>query len=100
MYGLSPYTADVSSTKSARLEARITPEQAQLIRHAAEVEGTTQTDFTVSAALGRAREVLADQRLFPLSEAAFVELNAILDAPAQTKAKLSKLLTSPSVFEQ
>lgn len=71
-----------------------------MIRHAAEVEGTTQSDFTVSATLGRAREVLADQRLFPLSEAAFVELNAILDAPGQNKPKLAKLLSSPSVFER
>lgn len=90
----------MSTTKSARLEARITPEQAQMIRHAAEVEGSTQTEFTVSATLARAREVLADQRLFPLSEAAFVELNAILDAPAQNKPKLARLLNSPSVFEQ
>jgi len=90
----------MSTTKSARLEARITPEQAQMIRQAAEVEGTTQTDFTVSATLGRAREVLADQRLFPLSEAAFVELNAILDAPAQNKPNLAELLTSPSIFER
>lgn len=86
------------TSKSERLEARITPEQDALIRRAADVEGTTLTDFTVSAAVGRAREVLADQRVFVLDDAGWSELNAILDAPAQHKPRLAKLLAAPSIL--
>lgn len=90
----------MTSTKTDRIAARLSAEQGEIIRRAADVEGTTITDFAVSATMARAREVLADQRLFVLSEAAWVELNAILDAPVQHKPKLTKLLAAPSVFEE
>jgi uncharacterized protein (DUF1778 family) len=90
----------VANAKSDRLEARITPEQAEMIRRAVELEGTTKTEFTVQATLARAREVLADQRVFVLAPGAWEEISAVLDAPATFRPKLSKLLAQPSVFDR
>lgn len=88
------------TTKPGRIAARLSVEQDEIIRRAAEVEGSTLTEFAVSATMAHAREVLADQRIFLLSEPSWAEFNALLDAPAQHKPRLSKLLTEPSVFDR
>src|SRR5438128_2653801 len=79
------------ATKTERLAARLTPEQYALIRRAAEVEGTDLTNFTVTAALAHARDVLADRRLFVLTDAAWTEFLAALDRPVSHKPRLGKL---------
>ncbi len=86
-------------TKNARIAVRVSLEQDALIRHAAETQGTTVTDFTVQAAVAHAREVLADRRLFELDDAAWVEFNAVLDRPVQYKPRLSRLFAEGSIFE-
>lgn len=87
------------ATKTQRFAVRVTPEQDALIRRAAEVEGTDLTNFTVTATLAHARDVLADRRLFALDDAAWTEFHAILDRPVVRKPALEKLFTQPSVFE-
>jgi uncharacterized protein (DUF1778 family) len=87
------------ATKTERFAVRVTPEQDALIRRAAEVEGTDLTNFTVTATLAHARDVLADRRLFALDDAAWTEFQAILDRPVAPKPALEKLFTEPSVFE-
>ena len=49
------------ATKTERFAVRLTAEQDALIRRAAEVEGTDLTNFTVTATLAHARDVLADR---------------------------------------
>jgi uncharacterized protein (DUF1778 family) len=56
--------------KTERFAVRLTSEQDALIRRAAEVEGTGLTNFTVTATLAHARQVLVDRRLFALDDAA------------------------------
>jgi uncharacterized protein (DUF1778 family) len=85
--------------KSARLAARLTPEQDALIRHAAEVEGTDLTNFTITATLARARDVLADRRLFVLKDVAWTQFNALLDRPVMHKPGLAKLFSEPEFFD-
>jgi uncharacterized protein (DUF1778 family) len=85
--------------KSARLAARLTPEQDALIRLAAEVEGTDLTNFTITATLARARDVLADRRLFVLKDVAWTQFNALLDRPVTHKPRLEKLLLEPEFFD-
>ena len=87
------------ATKTERLAARLTPEQYALIRRAAEVEGTDLTNFTVTAALAHARDVLADRRLFVLTDAAWTEFLAALDRPVSHKPRLGKLFAERSVFD-
>ncbi len=84
--------------KTERLAARLTPEQDALIRRAAEIEGTDLTNFTVTAALAHARDVLADRRLFIIDDAAWTQFNALLDRPVTHKPRLEKLFSEPTVF--
>lgn len=78
---------------------RVSREQDELIRHAADSEGLTVTDFTVQAAVNHARDVLADRRLFRLDDAAWTEFLAVLDRPVAYKPRLDKLLNRESIFE-
>lgn len=89
----------MSTTKDARLHARLSSEQDALIRRAAEVEGKTITEFTVQAAVDHARDVLADRRFFVLDDAAWAEFTAHLDRPVATKERLARLLAEDSIFE-
>jgi len=68
--------------KSARLEARITPDLQALLRRAAELEGRSVTDFVVAAAQKAAEERIEQAQIIRLSledQRAFVA--AILDPP-------------------
>jgi uncharacterized protein (DUF1778 family) len=87
------------ATKEARIAARLPVAQADLIRAAAETVGTTMTEFTVGAAVARAHEVLADQRLFRLDDAAWVQFLAVLDRPVVSKPRLEALFAEESIFE-
>ena len=87
------------ATKTERVAVRLTSEQNALIRRAAEVEGTDLTNFTVTATLAHAREVLADRRLFILDDAAWQEFLAVLDRPVTPKPRLERLFSQPSPFD-
>lgn len=85
--------------KTQRFAVRLTPEQDSLIRRAAEAEGTDLTNFTVTATLAHARNVLADRRLFALDDAAWTEFVAVLDRPVSPRPRLAKLFEEQSVFD-
>lgn len=87
------------ANKTERFAVRLTAEQDALIRQAAEVEGTDLTNFTVTATLAHAREVLADRRLFILDGAAWEKFLEILDRPAMAKPRLAALFAEPTVFD-
>jgi uncharacterized protein (DUF1778 family) len=87
------------AAKTERVAVRLTSEQNALIRRAAEVEGTDLTNFTVTATLAHAREVLADRRLFILDDAAWQEFLAVLDRPVTPKPRLERLFSEPSPFD-
>lgn len=86
-------------TKSERLHARLTEEQAALLRAAAESTGQTMTDFTVQASLARAKQILADRRFFAIPDMAWTEFELLLDRPVALKPRLEKLFDEPSIFE-
>jgi len=89
----------MSAVKDSRIAVRLSSDQDELIRRAAEVEGTSITEFTVDAAVSRARDVLVDRRLFMLDDAAWTEFLAVLDRPIAYKPRLEKLFASESIFE-
>jgi uncharacterized protein (DUF1778 family) len=69
-------------TKTARLEARITPDLQVLLRRAAALEGRSVTDFVVAAAQEAAERRIEKAQVIRLSvedQQAFVA--AILDPP-------------------
>lgn len=74
-------------SKTARLEARITPELQALLKRAAELEGRTVTDFVIAAARHAAEQRIEQDHVIRLSiedQRAFAE--AILDPPEPTPA--------------
>ena len=85
--------------KDSRIAVRLTAEQDALIRRAAEAEGTDLTNFTVTATLAHARDVLADRRLFVIDDAAWAEFLAVLDRPVSDKPGLKRLFTEASLFD-
>ncbi|MBS9532561.1 DUF1778 domain-containing protein [Mycobacterium sp. M1] len=87
------------AVKTERFAVRLTAEQDALIRRAAEVEGTDLTNFTVTATLAHARDVLADRRLFVLDDGTWADFLAVLDRPVSHKASLEKLFGEQSVFD-
>lgn len=89
----------MTMVKSSRIAVRLAENQDCLIRAAAEVEGSTVTEFTVNAAVARAKDVLADQRLFALGDAAWTEFLEVLDRPVSAKPRLERLFAEESIFE-
>jgi uncharacterized protein (DUF1778 family) len=76
-----------SAPKQERLEARITPEQKELLQQAAALEGTSLTDFVVRSAQRAAEQSIRDHAALLLSareSQAFVE--ALLNPPAPNAA--------------
>ena len=78
--------------RSARLEARITPEALDIVKRAAEIEGRSVSDFVVTAVQEAARRTIDDTQLIRLSvedQRAYVQ--ALLSppplAPAMERAK-------------
>ncbi|HXM42058.1 MAG TPA: DUF1778 domain-containing protein [Bryobacteraceae bacterium] len=54
--------------RDKRLEARVTPDQKELIERAACVQGRTVTDFMVSALQEAARQAIADRTVWKLAQ--------------------------------
>lgn len=76
-----------TASKTARLEARITPNLQALLKRAAEIDGRSVTDFVVSAVQEAAERRIEQAQVIRLSLAdqkAFVE--AILSPPEPTAA--------------
>jgi uncharacterized protein (DUF1778 family) len=73
--------------KEQRLEARVTRDQKRLIERAAELRGTTVTEFLVASAQQAAAETIRDHEVLVLrNEARDVFINAFLNPPAPNEA--------------
>ena len=74
-------------SRTARLDARITPDLQALLRRAAELDGRSVTDFVITAVQAAAEQRIEQAHVIRLSvedQQAFV--NAILDPPEPTPA--------------
>lgn len=85
--------------RDARLNLRASSPQQQLIRNAASALDKSVTDFVLESAMANAERVLADRRWFVLSDEAWADFEALLDAPATRTPKLAALLDEPTVFD-
>ena len=88
----------MSTTKTQRLDLRLTKEQDALIRRAAEQDARSISDFILSTVTMEAQRRLADQRLFILNEEDHARFEEILQAPPTDDPKLRKLFERPSPF--
>jgi uncharacterized protein (DUF1778 family) len=100
LYAYQAHNGGMVAVKDSRIAVRLSSHQDALIRHAAEVEGTSITEFTVAATMSHAIDVLADRRMFAIDDAAWREFVAILDRPVLHKPRLEKLFSEPSVFTE
>ncbi len=74
-------------TKQERLEARIPPAQKRLLERAANLRGTSLTDFVLASAQEAATKTIKDFEMLSLcDEAREVFVNALKNPPAPNKA--------------
>lgn len=76
--------------KTARLEARLTETQKDLVARAAEYQGVSQTDFVLMAVLDEARRVVREQEVIELSLQQSRRVAEALIAPARPNAALRR----------
>jgi len=78
---------DSRTRKEQRLEARVTPEQKRLIERAAELRGTTVTEFVVASAQQAAADTIKEFEVLTLrDEDRKIFVDAILNPPAPNQA--------------
>jgi uncharacterized protein (DUF1778 family) len=85
---------------TARLEMRIAPERAELIRQAAAARGESVTSFVLDAATKAAEEELSVQRETIVPAGYFDQLLLALDIAADPPERLVALAREPRVFER
>jgi uncharacterized protein (DUF1778 family) len=68
---------DRNSTRSTRLQARLSPETLALVKRAAEIEGRSVSDFVVAAAREAAQRTIAETDVLRLTLA---DQRALADA--------------------
>jgi uncharacterized protein (DUF1778 family) len=69
MSGISPYIVLMSqnTTRSTRLEARISPDALAVVKRAAEIQGRSLSDFVVAAAQEAAQRTIAEMQVIRLA---------------------------------
>ncbi len=85
--------------RTARIEARITPDALALVRRAAELKGCSLSDFVVTAAQDAAHKTIEDTNIIRLSaedQIRFVEL--MLNPPAPSPALLKAFEHNRELF--
>lgn len=87
-------------TKSGRWNLRVTAAQDAVVRRVLDATGESLNDYVVRHALQAAETDLADRRVFVLDDAAWTDLQALLDRPPIPKPELTRLLTNPSILER
>jgi uncharacterized protein (DUF1778 family) len=80
------------SSKTQRVDLRISPAAKQLIQSAAQAQDKTVSEFLIDSGLASAAETLADRRLFILDDAKWAEFQTALDAPARPRPRLARLM--------
>lgn len=79
-----------TTTRTARIEARVSKETLTLVKRAAEIEGRSVSDFIVTAAQAAAQRTVADLEIIRLSRKAQETFAALLLDPPRPTAALRK----------
>jgi uncharacterized protein (DUF1778 family) len=88
-----------STQKSERIDVRTTPTVKRILQDAAATSNKTVTEFLIDSALTQAAEVLANRRVFALTEPQWKAFMAAIDAPPSPMPRLQKLLRESSILE-
>ena len=87
------------STRSEKLDIRITPEFKQILQQAAKQCHTTISQFVLKSALDSASTVLSERSRFRLNAEQWEAFMVALDAPPRSHARMERLLNEPSIFD-
>ena len=99
MYAVSAYTCGVE-TKSGRWHLRVTAAQDAVVRRVLDVTGESLNEYVVRHAVQAAETDLADRRVIVLDDAAWADLQALLDRAPSPKPELARLRANPSTLER
>lgn len=86
------------TTRTEKLDLRLTSEAKRILATAAAAERRSLSDFVLESALDRAEETLADRRSFQLDAEKWTAFMAALDAPPKELPRLKRLLNEPGIF--
>lgn len=84
--------------KASRIDVRASAPVKQLLQEAARLSHKNVSECLLEAGINAARQTLANQLRFELSEAQWNAFQEALDAPVQAKPKLKKLLNDPGAL--
>jgi uncharacterized protein (DUF1778 family) len=87
------------SSRSDKLDIRITPEAKQILQQAAKQSHTTISQFVLKSALDSADAVLADRSRFSLNPEQWKTFMSALDAPPRSHPRMERLLNEPSILD-
>jgi uncharacterized protein (DUF1778 family) len=96
---IKPQERTMQTTRSEKLDLRLTPEAKRTLNIAASAAGRSVSEFVLESALARAEETLADRRHFGLDVERWEAFLVALDAPPREMPNLERLMREPSVFE-
>jgi len=89
----------VRSTRSEKLDLRLTRHAKRALQAAAAVAHRSVSEFVLESALARADDALADRRTFSLNAPQWKAFLAALDAPPRPLPALKRLLKEPGFFD-
>ena len=82
-----------------KLDLRLSLADKRTLETAASLSNRSVSEFVRDSALSRAHEMLADRRMFVLSQSKWDEFQAALDAPTRHNPRIQRLLTEPGFFD-
>ncbi len=80
----------MAAQRTARIEARISPEALKVVRRAAEIQGRSVSDFVVAAAQEAAQRAISEVEVLRLSSSAQEQFIALLLNPPRPTAALGR----------
>lgn len=92
--------AEITDTRSERIDLRMTPAAKRTLQHAAAVTNKTLTEFLLDTGLNAALDTLADRRVFQLDEKRWDEFMKALSKPPKDNPRLRKLLARKPAWEK
>jgi uncharacterized protein (DUF1778 family) len=89
----------MQTTRSEKLDLRLTPDAKRTLNIAASAAGRSVSEFVLESALSRAEETLADRQHFGLDAEKWEAFMAALEAPPREIPQLERLMREKSIFE-
>ncbi len=88
-----------NTSKTERLDIRITAKARQLLQQAAAERHTTISQFVLESALNSANTVLAERSRIRLNAEQWAAFMEALDAPLRSHPRMERLLNEPSILD-